>query len=217
MIHESIVERITPSMRAHVQFEGIGDESTEGHVTSIAPMTTFNWRSTVGYFQGIVKLDSVPEGLKPGMSAEVELSMPGRENVLAVPSEAIVTDHGYDICFVVHEDSLERRQVTVGNTTRTLVEVTQGLEAGEQVVLNPQRDDPDLELLSHRGDWVAGGFVVARGRGGRSRTDPIGSDKSRFAVQTGNGTGSCANCVKRSSSPRRWKPGDALGTLATKS
>ena len=75
--------------------------------------------------------------------------MPRRENVLAIPSEAILIDHGFDICFVVHEDSLERRQVKLGKTTRELVEVTQGLEAGEQVVLNPQADDPDLELLSH--------------------------------------------------------------------
>ena len=37
------------------------------------------------------------------MTAEVEISMPRRENVLAIPSEAILIDHGYDICFVVHE------------------------------------------------------------------------------------------------------------------
>jgi HlyD family secretion protein len=151
-IHESIVERVRPSMRAHVQFEGIDNQSAEGRVTSIAPMTVFNWRTDVGYFEGIVKLDNVPEGLKPGMSAEVEIAMPRRENVLAIPTEAILIDHGYDICFVVHEDSVERRQVKLGNTTSDLVEVTQGLEAGEEVVLNPQPDDPDLELLTHHGD-----------------------------------------------------------------
>jgi HlyD family secretion protein len=152
LIHESIVERVRPSMRAFVQVEGIGNQEIEGHVTSVAPMTTFNWRTDVGYFEGIVKLDNVPAGLKPGMSAEVEIAMPRRENVLAIPSEAILIDHGYDICFVVHEDWLERRQVKLGNTTSDLVEVTQGLEAGEEVVLNPQPDDPDLELLSHHGD-----------------------------------------------------------------
>ena len=52
--------------------------------------------------------------------------MPRRENVLAIPSEAILIDHGYDVCFVVHEDSLERRQVKLGKTTRELVEVTAG-------------------------------------------------------------------------------------------
>ena len=130
--------------------------SIEGHVTSISPMTTPNWRTDVRYFEGIVKLDNVCDGLKPGMTAEVEISMPRRENVLAIPSEAILIDHGFDVCFVVHEDSLERRQVKLGKTTRELVEVTQGLEAGEQVVLNPQPDDPDFEPGSSRGDFPVG-------------------------------------------------------------
>ena len=68
MIHESIVEQVAPSMRAHVQVEGIGNRPIEGHVTSVAPMTTFNWRTDVRYFEGIVKLENVPDGLKPGMS-----------------------------------------------------------------------------------------------------------------------------------------------------
>ncbi len=58
MIHESIVDQVSPSMRAHVQFEGIGNLSIEGHVTSVAPITTFNWRSDVRYFEGIVKLET---------------------------------------------------------------------------------------------------------------------------------------------------------------
>jgi HlyD family secretion protein len=152
MIHESIVEQVNPSMRAHVQVDAISNRRLEGHVMSVSPMTTPNWRSDVKYFEGIVKLDNVCDGLKPGMTAEVEISMPRRESVLAIPSEAILVDHGFDVCFVVHEDSLERRQVKLGKTTRELVEVTQGLEAGEQVVLNPQPDDPDFDAAANRGD-----------------------------------------------------------------
>ncbi len=62
MIHESIVERITPSMRAHVQFEGIGDLAIEGHVTSIAPMTTFNWRTTSGISRESSSSTTCPKG-----------------------------------------------------------------------------------------------------------------------------------------------------------
>jgi HlyD family secretion protein len=160
-IHESVVDQVAPSMRAHVQVEGIGNQSIEGHVTRISPVTAFNWWSDVRYFEGIVKLESVPQGLLPGMSAEVEIAMPRRENVLAIPSEAVLVDHGYEICFVVHEDSVERRQVKVGQTTRELVEVTDGLEAGEQVVLNPQPDDPELEALSHHGDGPAGAAATS--------------------------------------------------------
>jgi len=145
MLHESIVDQITPTMRANVQVEGIGNRRIEGHVKSIAPMSTFNSRSDVNYFEGIVKLENIPEGLRPGMSAEVEIAMPRRGNVLAVPSEAIMNENGHDVCFVVHEDALERREVTLGKITPDLAEVTLGLAEGEQVVLNPSPDDVDAE------------------------------------------------------------------------
>ena len=101
-------------MRAKVQVEGIDNRRIEGHVTSVAPMATFNWRSDVKYFEGIVKLENLPDGLRPGMTAEVEIAMPRLDNVLAVPSEAIRIENGHDVCFVVHEDGLERREVKLG-------------------------------------------------------------------------------------------------------
>jgi HlyD family secretion protein len=155
LLHESIVRQITPSMRANVQVEGIGNRRVEGHVTSVAPLSMFNSQSAVTYFEGIVKLEHIPGGLKPGMSAEVELAMPPRGNVLAIPSEAIKIENGRDVCFVVHEDVLERREVTLGKVTPDLAEITQGLEEGEQVVLNPSSDDMDQEIASARPDLIS--------------------------------------------------------------
>jgi len=150
MLHESIVNQVAPSMRANVQVEGIPNRRIEGHVTSIAPISALNWRTDVTYFQGIVKLENIPGGLKPGMTAEVEIAMPRRVNVLAVPSEAIRIENGHDVCVVVHDDGLERREVKLGQVTRHLAEVTEGLEEGEQVVLNPSQEDVNPEIPSIR-------------------------------------------------------------------
>ena len=80
-------------------------------------MATMNWRSDVHYFEGIVKLENVPSGLRPGMTAEVEIALPRLDDVLAVPSEAVRVENGHDFCFVVHEDGLERREVKLGQVT----------------------------------------------------------------------------------------------------
>jgi HlyD family secretion protein len=154
-LHESIVEQVTPAMRARVQIEAFRNQQVEGHVTSIAPLSTYNWRSDVKYFEGIVKLENIPSGLKPGMTAEVELAMPGRENVLAIPPEAIRIENGHDICFVVRDDGLERREVQLGQVTRDLTEVTQGLEEGEQVVLNPSRAEMEVDAAPAHGEGSA--------------------------------------------------------------
>jgi HlyD family secretion protein len=156
MLHESIVDDVTTDLRANVQVEGVGNRRIEGHVTSVAPIPTFNWRSDVNYFEGIVKLENIPEGLRPGMTAEVEIEMPPRGNVLAVPSEAITLENGHDVCFVFHDEHLERREVKVGKVTRNLAEVTEGLAEGEQVVLNVTEDDVVADAFTVRTDPPSG-------------------------------------------------------------
>ena len=98
---------------------------------SVSQLPTLDWRSDVRYYDAIVKLEKTPDGLRPGMTAQIEIAMPQRKNVLAVPSEAIGLADGHDVCFVVHEDGLERRDVKVGEVTRELTEVTNGLREGE--------------------------------------------------------------------------------------
>ncbi len=137
MLHESIVDDVGPGMRAKVQVESIPNRQLEGHVVAVSPMAVMNWRTDVRYFEGIVKLENPPRGLRPGMTAEVDIAMPRREQVLAVPAGAVALDDGHDVCFVVHEDGLERREIKLGQVTRDMAEVTEGLTEGEQVVLNP--------------------------------------------------------------------------------
>jgi HlyD family secretion protein len=144
LLSESDVNQVRDGMRAVVQVEGIPNRSVYGRVTKVGQLPLPDWRNDVHYFEGIVKLEDPPSSLKPGMTAQVELEMPGRENVLAVRSEAVTLDDGQDVCFVVHEDGLERREVKLGQVTREMTEVTQGLREGEQVVLNPHPLDIDL-------------------------------------------------------------------------
>lgn len=145
LLSESVVNQVRDGMRAVVRIEGIPNRSMHGRITKVAQLPLPDWRNDVHYFEGIVKLEDPPAGLKPGMTAQVELEMPGRENVLAVRSEAVTIDDGEDVCFVVHEEGLERREVKLGQVTHEMTEVTQGLREGEQVVLNPQ--PLDIELL----------------------------------------------------------------------
>jgi HlyD family secretion protein len=136
-LHESIVREIAKGMPAKVWVEGLPNRRLEGHVTEIAAIPTFNWRSDVRYFDGKVKLDHPPRGILPGMTAHVEISLKRKDQVLAVPAEAVAFEDGREVCYVAHEDGLERREVTLGEGTEDLLEICKGLHEGEQVVLNP--------------------------------------------------------------------------------
>jgi HlyD family secretion protein len=142
-LHESIVNDVRPGMSARVEVESHPDRDMAGQVRTISQLPTVDWKSDVRYYDAIVKLEKTPEGLRPGMTAQIEIAMPQRQNVLAVPSEAIGIADGHDVCFVVHEDGLERRDVKLGQVTREMTEVTEGLREGEQVVLNPKVEESD--------------------------------------------------------------------------
>jgi HlyD family secretion protein len=148
MVHESMASRVRPGMRARVRVEGLPDHVMEGQVTSIAQLPTANLFNDVRYFYTQIALDSVPEGLKPGMTAEVEIATGARVDVLTIPSEAVAIEEGEEVCYIAHEDRVERRSITVGESSRGECEVTEGLDEGERVVLNPASFDEEVETLS---------------------------------------------------------------------
>jgi HlyD family secretion protein len=165
MLHESVVDHIGLGYRAKVRIEGLTDRQIEGHVLAIAPMTVFNVRTDVQYYEGTIKLENMIEGLRPGMTAEVELAMPRRENVLAIPPEAVRLENGHDVCLVVHEDGLEHREVKLGQVTNDLAEVTAGLAEGEQIVLNPSLDDLNQDASPNSADLQRSETVSHGGSG----------------------------------------------------
>jgi multidrug efflux pump subunit AcrA (membrane-fusion protein) len=91
----------------------------------------------VKYYLSRIKLDRALEGLRPGMSAEVEITTETRSMVTAVPPGAITTSDGQDVCYVVRPEGYERRPVTIGLRTVNMFEVTEGLQTGDQVLLEP--------------------------------------------------------------------------------
>ena len=60
------------------------------------------------------------------MTTRVDITLSRRENVLAIPHEAVRSDRGKKVCFVAHDESLERREVRIGQETTDLVEVIDG-------------------------------------------------------------------------------------------
>ncbi len=69
------------------------------------------------------------------MSAVVDLRVRTAEQVLAVPSAAVVRDRGKDAVFVVEDGRAQRVEVLVGAQGEELVEIRRGLSGGEQVVV----------------------------------------------------------------------------------
>jgi HlyD family secretion protein len=144
-LNESVVDQVRIGQRVIVTFEALPKLVLTGRAMSVSQIPTRVMArgdqqpmdTGVRFFTGVVKLDKVTDQLKPGMSAMVDMELTPREHVLAIRHEAVRTDRGKKVCYVAHEESLERREVKIGQDTADLVEVLDGLQEGELVALNP--------------------------------------------------------------------------------
>jgi len=134
-IHESMIDRMKPGLSARVT---LPNRTLRGTVSEVSPVTRPAgwWTGNEVRYDTIVKLPSV-EGLRPGMSAEVEVLLARHEDVLMIPVAAVVeTDKG-DACWVATAEGARRRALKLGDSNGVFTAVEEGLKEGDEVVLNP--------------------------------------------------------------------------------
>ena len=147
-IHESMVEHLSIGMRAVVTLPEQQLEGSVSEVAAIAEPASW-WTGNLVKYDTIVELPEF-EGLRPGMSAEVEVFLAEYEDVMTVPVTALIESVDGPMCWVEMPDGeFERRVVAVGDSNDVMIIVDSGLEVGEQVVLNPRgvlQEARDLSL-----------------------------------------------------------------------
>jgi multidrug efflux pump subunit AcrA (membrane-fusion protein) len=134
-IHESVVDRIKPGLAARVTLQ---NKTHDGEVSSVASVTRPAgwWTGNVVKYDAIIKLPSV-KGLKPGMSAEVEVIMDRHEDVLTIPVTAVVETVQGTFCWVKTAEGVKQHSLQLGDTDDNFIVVKAGLEEGDEVVLDP--------------------------------------------------------------------------------
>lgn len=149
LVHESKVERLRPGMRARIHIQGVDYQGTVTSIANQAEPTSF-WAAAVKEFATIVKVDDdeIPHGgerqLKPGMTASVEILVADRKNVIRVPIEAVMEYGEKSFCFIKSGSTVERRDLHLGSSNTTMIEVQSGLNEGDVVMLNPRPYAGDL-------------------------------------------------------------------------
>jgi len=133
-VPENIVNSLKVGQEARVIVNSAGEKEFKGILTSVSPSA--NLQTTL--YPVKVTIED-PEGLvKPGMFAKVEIPTQTKENVLAINSEAVVLKDGKTVVFVVEEEQAVPKEVKTGLDTGSDLEIVQGLQAGEQVIVKGQ-------------------------------------------------------------------------------
>ena len=138
-VSESYINRVHPAMPVEAVLDAYPDWQIPAHVIATIPSAD-RQKATVRVRIGFEKLDPriLPDmGVKVSFlnerpATQAEASRPR----LLVPTKAVRSSDGKSIVFVLREDRVERRAVTVGTASGDQTEIVAGVSAGERVVVD---------------------------------------------------------------------------------
>jgi RND family efflux transporter MFP subunit len=142
LVHESKVDQLRLGMRAKIRIQ---DRDFQGEITSISnqPEATMWFQGNSKEYATFIKIDGEPAELKPGMTAEIEILVSQKKGVLQVPVQCVIERGGKFRSYVKTPNGVKARDLVLGGTNDTVIEIVDGLKEGELVLLNPRADEPD--------------------------------------------------------------------------
>jgi len=184
-VHESKVDQIRAGMPAKILIQG---RPFTGHVVSMAnqPESQSFMSANVKEYATTVAVAGSPTGLRPGMSAEVTILIAEVQDAVTLPITAVVEKRDGVFAYVKTPTGVEERELKIGVTNDTYIEIQDGVKEGDVVVRNPRavvaaaREDSVLEeRTANRSQFgesrvsqsepATGGEGEGRGESGRRR------------------------------------------------
>jgi len=138
-VEESQIGQVKEEQKAEITVAAYPGTVFPARVATIAPAADPKSRT----FQVKVRPDANDGRLKPGMFAQVSIVTVQKDKAVLIPKEAVVTRSGQTYVFVLSGDTVQMRQVKLGISKGSTVEVTSGVNAGEEVVVAGQNDLKD--------------------------------------------------------------------------
>lgn len=146
-IHESQIKKIQLGQLARVTIDAEADKTLTGRVTKVAVLpdsSASRYNPSMKVYPTRIEIDGEHDWLMPGMTAKVEIVVNELKGVVYVPVQSVFFEDDGHYTFVMDGEKYERRPVDIGANNNEFIEVKNGLEEGEVVLLKKPDgyDDP---------------------------------------------------------------------------
>lgn len=149
-VNEAFIARVEPGQPVTAVLDAYPDWQIPSKVRTVIP-TADRQKATVKVRISFLKLDPriLPDmGIKVTfLGNEPEKKAGAAAPAATVPSDALRDENGKKIVFLVKEEKLERRAITVGNINGGNAEILAGLAEGDRVVVKGPSDLHDGEAV----------------------------------------------------------------------
>ena len=160
-VDEASIPSVKVGQEAQVRIDAFPNQLFQGQVTEVggSPMVKTGVNEAIK-FKVKVWIKNPPLSIKPGLSAQADIFTGSRPNALAIPYQALVSreiklkpnetfkpgqPREEEGIWALKDGKAEFRKVKTGLLGDMKVEVTEGLQGGEKIVMGPQRVLRDLK------------------------------------------------------------------------
>ncbi|MFZ5967306.1 MAG: efflux RND transporter periplasmic adaptor subunit [Bacillota bacterium] len=130
-VAEKDVGIIKTGQKVTMKIDALGGKKLEGSISHVGPVSNSESKT----YPVKVSVKNSDGTLKPGMFATVEIMLNSHKGVLGVSKDAIMNENGMDYVFVEKSGKAYRKNIKVGTTDEKYVEVTEGLNKEDKVIV----------------------------------------------------------------------------------
>jgi membrane fusion protein (multidrug efflux system) len=123
--------RVKAGQPTYITSYSSAEDTVTGTISQLSPALDVATRS----FKGRIKVQNRDDLLRPGMFVNAGIVVEQRDSTLAVPPNVVLSQMGGKFVYVLDGESARKRIVQTGLESKDRIEIVDGLEAGEQVVV----------------------------------------------------------------------------------
>jgi HlyD family secretion protein len=134
-IYEEDIVSVKKDNLAKISLVAFPEEIFEGRVVFINPAEKLI--DGIVYYEVNINFESAPEGVKPGMTADVSVIIALKNGVLRIPEEFIQSKDDKIFVQIFRDNQIEDRDIEIGmKGSDDMVEVIVGLEEEEEIIID---------------------------------------------------------------------------------
>lgn len=143
-VKEIDISKIKVGDSVRVTFDALEGTTIMGSIDDIARMGEDHKDFDMKVFKVIIRLNHSDEGLKPAMTSNNDIILEDADNVISVPLNAVINEGGTNYVYLKTHGEIKKQEIQTGIENDESVLVTEGLNEGDLVLLEPPLQNLDL-------------------------------------------------------------------------
>jgi len=134
-IDEADIGKVKSDQKATITLDAYSDQKFEATVEKIAFAAVATKGGGTAYPVEMVLPENKDLQFKVGMNGDLDITIAGEKNILALPSEAIKEKDNKKFVKIIDGRQIKEVEIQTGLTTETKTQITQGLNEGTTVII----------------------------------------------------------------------------------